>query len=302
MKVHRPYQLKEYDSAWEKKFSEKAQRLRAVLKDEVVAIHHVGSTSIPGMAAKPQIDVVVVVRDLSKIPSYYGPMKEEGFVALGDFTGIGEEYFVEDATDTTRVTSVHVVPVGHLEIEEQLRFRNYLRQNEANRKLYSLTKQKLYKTYQDNYPAYGKEKGEVIAVIKKRAREWAKKYHGVIIEESLENKDVLKKVKIVSTKVEPVTDDHETPWLSQWTLHTVEVPESEAQGIAEEISRALEQEHPWYADFKNDTHHYVIFRGKVFCVERANKEQYDDVVRYGLSLGIPEYQLDFSPKVGEWER
>ena len=53
-------------------------------------------------------------------------------------------------------------------------------------------------------------------------------YKGVIIEESLRKTDVLKDVLVVSTKVEPVTEKHRTPWLRQWTLHTVEIPEEEA--------------------------------------------------------------------------
>jgi len=129
-------------------------------------------------------------------------------------------------------------------------------------------------------------------------------YKGTIIEESLANKDVLKKVKIISTKVEPITDEHKTPWLSQWTLHSVEIPESEAQGIAEEISKSLDYSHnsSWYADYKNDTHHYIIFRDKLFYIDRKSKEQYDGAKRYGISLGIPEYQVDFHPEVEEWER
>ena len=129
-------------------------------------------------------------------------------------------------------------------------------------------------------------------------------YQGVIIEESLENKEVLKKIKIISTKVEPITDEHKTPWLSQWTLHTVEIPDNEAKEIAEGISKSLDRNHggSWYADFKNDTHHYIIFRDKIFYIDRKSKEQYDEAKRYGISLGIPEYQVDFHPEVAEWER
>lgn len=127
-------------------------------------------------------------------------------------------------------------------------------------------------------------------------------YKGVIIEESLESKDVLKRVQILSTKVEQVTEEHKTPWLKQWTLHTVEIPENQTRGIAEKISKVLDSEHDWYADFKNDTHHYIIFRNKVFFVDRRSKEQYDEAKKYGISLGIPEYQVDFHPEVKEWER
>lgn len=129
-------------------------------------------------------------------------------------------------------------------------------------------------------------------------------YRGTIIEESLENKDVFKKVKTVSTKVEKVTDEHQTPWLSQWTLHTVEIPKNEARTIAEEISKSLDYSHhsSWYADYKNDTHHYIIFRDKIFYIDRTNEKQYDEARHHGLSLGIPEYQVDFHPEIAEWKR
>ncbi|HUC90143.1 MAG TPA: hypothetical protein VMR45_05050, partial [Patescibacteria group bacterium] len=64
-------------------------------------------------------------------------------------------------------------------------------------------------------------------------------YQGVIIEESLSDKSVLGDIKILSTKVEEVTPRHKTPWLKQWTLHTVEVPVSEAEAVAQKLSHSL---------------------------------------------------------------
>ena len=130
-------------------------------------------------------------------------------------------------------------------------------------------------------------------------------FRGVMIEESLgSSKEVLKLVKILSTKVEDVTLNHATPWLSKWTLHAVEVPEDKAKVIAEMISQSLDysQGTSWYADFKNSTHHYIIFRGKIFYIDRSSQEEYDKARDYGLSLGIPGHQVDFHPKVEEWER
>lgn len=127
-------------------------------------------------------------------------------------------------------------------------------------------------------------------------------YQGVIIEESLENKDILKDVKILETKVEEVVEEHKTPWIKQWTLHTVEIPENQVASVAEKISKALDSEHNWYADFKNDTHHYIIFRDKVFYIDRKSAEQYNEAKKYGISLGIPEYQVDFAPDDKIWER
>ena len=123
------------------------------------------------------------------------------------------------------------------------------------------------------------------------------KFRGVIIEESLENKEILKKVKIIETKFEQVSEEHQTPWIKQWTLHTVEVPENLADSVAKELSASLDREHDWYADFKNDKYHYVIFYGKVFRVSRSKPKEYDEVKKYGMSLGIPDYQLDFSPEI-----
>ncbi|MDP1706755.1 MAG: hypothetical protein Q8L36_02955 [bacterium] len=118
-------------------------------------------------------------------------------------------------------------------------------------------------------------------------------YKGTIIEESLENKEVLKDLRILSTKVEKVDEDHETPWLEQWTLHSVEIPEEKAKEVAEKISQTLDPNHggSWYADFKNSSYHYIIFRNRIFHIDRQSKQQYDEAKEYGLSLGIPESQL-----------
>ncbi|NOQ37915.1 hypothetical protein GQ472_03420 [archaeon] len=121
----------------------------------------------------------------------------------------------------------------------------------------------------------------------------SKDFTGVIIEESLENSEVLKKVNIIKTRVEKVTEKHKTPWIQQWTMYTVKIPEDKADAIAKELGKALDSKHDWYADFKNDEFHYIIFRNRIFKVNRSKKEQYDEAIRYGISLKIPEYQLDF---------
>lgn len=124
-------------------------------------------------------------------------------------------------------------------------------------------------------------------------------YKGTIIKESLENEEVLQAVNIISTKVEEVTDRHKTPWIKQWTLHTVEIPEGQAEEVAEKISRSLDSQrvHSWYADYKNDKTHYIIFRHKVFKIDRTSIDQYQQARDYGISLGIPEYQVNFKPSL-----
>ena len=121
-------------------------------------------------------------------------------------------------------------------------------------------------------------------------------YKGVIIEESLEDRAILARVRVLESKVAQVTPRHKTPWLKQWTLDTVEVEEDDMASVAEAVSASLDRSHggSWYADFLNERNHYVVFRGRVFLINRRNKAGYDEAVRYGAALGIPPYQLDFS--------
>ena len=132
-----------------------------------------------------------------------------------------------------------------------------------------------------------------------------KNYQGNIIEESLEDKSVLKGLKILSTEVEKVTLEHHTPHLKQWTLHTVEIENTKADEIAKLLSKSLKNKPPhdnWYADFKNNTTHWIIFKNKVFKIDRTSKDQYDKATKYGISVGIPKHQVDFAPEVKVWQR
>jgi len=118
-------------------------------------------------------------------------------------------------------------------------------------------------------------------------------YLGTIIEESLSDKSVLKQLNIIETTISPVTEKSKTPWVKQWTKHKVEVLENQADEIAQILSQAIEFDHQgsWYADFWNDKIHYIVFKNRVFKLDRASKEQYDEAYNFGLSVGIPSYQL-----------
>lgn len=122
-------------------------------------------------------------------------------------------------------------------------------------------------------------------------------YQGVIIEESLQDAGIMKELKTVSTKIEPITPRHKTPWLKQWTLRTVEIPENKAEYFANKLSQLFDINHPdWYIDYKNTLYHFIIYPNKVFKVDLQNPAQYHDAKLYGLSIGIPDYQLPFPPQ------
>lgn len=118
-------------------------------------------------------------------------------------------------------------------------------------------------------------------------------YIGAIVKESLEDTEVLEKVKVLETKVEKVTAKHNTPELKQWTVYKVEVAPEKAAKVANELSESLVEARNWYADFKNSNLHFIIFHNKVFRINRDNKKQYEEVKKYALAQGIPESQINF---------
>ena len=120
-------------------------------------------------------------------------------------------------------------------------------------------------------------------------------YLGTIIEESLSNPGVLIGMRILSTKVEAVGPGHQTPWLKQWTLHRVEIPEAKAKEVAQQLSLSLDYSHKnaWYADFKNDHNHFIVYKDKIFVVRKGDRAGYAAAKNYGLALGIPVHQVDF---------
>jgi GrpB-like predicted nucleotidyltransferase (UPF0157 family) len=138
--LNRPITLAEYDSAWPELYEREAARIRAALADRALLIEHVGSTSVPGLAAKPHIDVVVAVADSSDEASYVPALEDAGYVLHIREPGWHEHRaFRGLETDL----NLHVFSEGCVEIERMLRFRDHLRRNKADRLLYERTKRAL---------------------------------------------------------------------------------------------------------------------------------------------------------------
>jgi GrpB-like predicted nucleotidyltransferase (UPF0157 family) len=174
MKVHRAYELQEYDPAWKQCFLEAVEKLKPIFGDNLVEINHIGSTSIVGMVAKPQVDVLAVVKSLDAVKDQREAFAKAGFVLRGrGYVAEDDEYMTEDSTDGKRLVSVHTLQEGNSKIAEYKMFRDYLQSNEEDRNLYISSKRKLFSKHRDNYPDYDSGKKEVIAEIKARAKEWA---------------------------------------------------------------------------------------------------------------------------------
>jgi GrpB-like predicted nucleotidyltransferase (UPF0157 family) len=164
--VSGPIELVEYDPAWPSLFVREAERIRASLGDRAVLVEHTGSTSVPGLASKPIIDITLAVPDSADEDSYVPALEAAGYVLR-----IREPDWYEHRVFKGPETNVnlHVFSEGCPEIDRMLRFRDWIRENAADRELYERTKRELaaqeWKYVQD----YADAKTAVIEEIAERA-------------------------------------------------------------------------------------------------------------------------------------
>ena len=135
-----PIQLSDYDPRWPVLFEREAERVRAALAGDARLVEHVGSPSVPGLAAKPIVDIVLAVPDSADEPSYVPRLEAAGYVLT-----IREpewyEHRVFKGPDTN--VNMHTFSEGCEEIDRMLAFRDRLRTNDADRELYERTKREL---------------------------------------------------------------------------------------------------------------------------------------------------------------
>lgn len=158
--------LADYDPAWPTMFERIAGEIRAALGDVAVDVVHVGSTSVPGLAAKPVIDIVLVVPDTTDEAAYVAAMEARGFVLR-----IREPDWFEHRLFKGRApeANIHVFSAGCSEIARMLRFRDWLRTHDGDRLLYERTKRDLAARVWKHIQFYADAKGEVVQAIMARA-------------------------------------------------------------------------------------------------------------------------------------
>jgi GrpB-like predicted nucleotidyltransferase (UPF0157 family)/uncharacterized protein YhfF len=162
-----PVLLVEYDPEWPRLFEGEATRIRTALGAAALQIEHVGSTSVPGIAAKPVIDILLVVEDSADEDTYVPPLEAAGYVLR-----IREPEFDEHRLFKGPETDVnlHVFSRGSAEIDRFLIFRDRLRSNEPDRELYLRTKRELAQKEWKFTQNYADAKRAVVEEILARAR------------------------------------------------------------------------------------------------------------------------------------
>jgi GrpB-like predicted nucleotidyltransferase (UPF0157 family) len=156
-----------YDPSWPAVFAGIADHIRAALGDLAVAIEHVGSTAVPGLAAKPIIDIDAVVPAAADVPTAITRLAVIGYVHRGDLGIPGREAFWRPPLSPPH--HLYVCPAESAEYRRHVRFRDYLRAHPPVAAAYSALKRSLAERYRDDRDAYTNAKSTFVNQVLARA-------------------------------------------------------------------------------------------------------------------------------------
>jgi GrpB-like predicted nucleotidyltransferase (UPF0157 family) len=160
-----------YDPAWPERFQEAADELAALFGDEIMAIHHIGSTAVPGLASKPIVDLCVEVRDLARVDAFDAEMIRRGYLVRGEAGIAGRRFFVK-RTEEVRSHHVHAYQMGHPEVERHLAFRDYLIAHPGEAALYGRVKKEAVRRFPHDIEGYMEAKRDLILDLIRKAEAW----------------------------------------------------------------------------------------------------------------------------------
>lgn len=157
---------------WHNEFEDESKQIAVALGKNMIAIYHIGSTAIPMIHAKPIIDMLVAVADITKVDEQNALMQVLGYEIMGEFGIAGRRFFRKDNQAGIRTHHIHTFEVGSAQIARHLAFRDYMRDHVDDALKYSELKQKLAKQYPYNIEGYMDGKDEFIKAIDKKAEQW----------------------------------------------------------------------------------------------------------------------------------
>jgi GrpB-like predicted nucleotidyltransferase (UPF0157 family) len=155
-----PIIIEDYDPRWPQRFETLRSRIAAALNELAVSIEHVGSTAVPGLAAKPIIDIDVLLRSSTDLPVVIRKLADLGYEHQGDLGVSGREAF-RSKSDAVH-HHLYVCPPGSREYERHVAFRNYLRTHAADATAYALLKRELASRFGNDREAYSQAKMEFV--------------------------------------------------------------------------------------------------------------------------------------------
>ena len=167
----RDVELVPYNPEWSTLAVQEAKRILDSFSFPIIGIYHIGSTSVPGLKAKPILDFVLEVEDLDDVLENAVLFEGLGYTSRGEFGIPGRQFFTKD-TNEERTHHLHVFEQGHPDIERHLVFRDFLRANPDAAREYEKLKEKLAKRFPKASGDYTEAKSDFILSMDEVARYW----------------------------------------------------------------------------------------------------------------------------------
>ena len=161
-----------YNTDWPRIYEAEANKLREVPGKQFVDIHHIGSTAVPGMPAKPVIDIMMLVWNIETVDACNEKFVRLGYEAMGEYGISGRRFFRKG--DKTRTHHVHVFEANSSEAERHLAFRDYLIAHPDEALEYGQLKQRLAQRFPNDIEAYIDGKNDFIKELEQKALKWYK--------------------------------------------------------------------------------------------------------------------------------
>jgi len=166
-----PVVLAAYNPDWPQMALRHAERLQ-LLGSTLVTVHHIGSTSVPGLAAKPIIDLMPIVTDLSELDRQRGSIEALGYKWYGELGIPGRRYCNLSDDAGTRIVQLHFFQAGSPHAERHIAFRDYLRAHPEAASAYEMEKRRAQQLHPGDSYAYGDEKAAWIKKTEAMALIW----------------------------------------------------------------------------------------------------------------------------------
>ena len=164
-------QVVEYSSQWPNLYLEEAEKIKNILGNELVDIYHIGSTSVVNLNAKPIIDIMPVVKDITKVDKYNKEFEDLGYESKGEFGIAGRRYFRKGLENRTH--QIHVFEKSNFnDIERHLAVRDYLRTHPEEAFEYGELKSRLATMFPDDIESYCDGKDRFVKELERKALEW----------------------------------------------------------------------------------------------------------------------------------
>ena len=163
-----------HDPAWVEMFHAESRLIRTALGENALATHHIGSTAIPSIVAKPVIDILVAVKNIVAVDPRSDAMVSIGYEAMGELGIPARRYFRKDNAAGKRTHHVHVFAEGTDQIARHLAFRNFMNAHPEWAARYAELKRTLVAKYPDSIEAYMAGKDDFIKHVDRLAAQWEK--------------------------------------------------------------------------------------------------------------------------------